>query len=134
MKIAVVGSRSIQSHDDAASIHTILDSMPITTVISGGARGVDTIARRYASAHEGVSYMEFLPDWKRHGRRAGIIRNRDIVNAADVVLAFWDRKSSGTKNSIDRAIKMKKDCRVYTRVSGVFVLKDQQSSILKFMR
>lgn len=134
MKIAVVGSRSIQSHDDAAGIHAILDSMPITTVISGGARGVDTIARRYAGARAGVSYMEFLPDWNRHGRRAGIIRNRDIVNAADVVLAFWDGKSSGTKNSIDRAINMRKDCRVYTRAAGVFVPNNHQLSILKFMR
>lgn len=102
-------------------------------VISGGARGVDTIAKNYAQTHEDITYKEFLPEWKKYGKRAGILRNRDIVDAADIVVAFWDGKSAGTNNSIQRAKRTKKDCRVYIRTGDTFTLQDDQVFITNYL-
>ena len=74
-------------------------------VVSGLARGVDAAARGYAQTH-GVSLTEFLPDYARYGRAAPLRRNVQIVAYADLVLAFWDGKSRGTKFVIDQCKKM----------------------------
>lgn len=50
----------------------------------------------------------YIPDWELYGKSAGPIRNRKMVSKSDVVFAFWDGKSKGTKNSIDTAIKLNK--------------------------
>ena len=47
-------------------------------------------------------------DWERYGRGAGMIRNKQIIADADVVIAFWDGASKGTKNSVELARKAKK--------------------------
>lgn len=60
-----------------------------------------------AAAH-GLPYKEFPADWEAHGKRAGFIRNQQIVNYADRVVAFWDGESKGTKSTIDMALKAKK--------------------------
>ncbi len=90
MKVAVIGSRGL-SVDDLGKY------LPenTTEIVSGGARGVDTSARQYANAH-GIKLTEFLPDYATHGRRAPLLRNLQIIDYADVVLAFWDGVSSGT--------------------------------------
>lgn len=72
-----------------------------TVVVSGGARGVDRTAAQTARAR-GLQVKEFIPNWNM-GKGAGFIRNEQIVNAADRVVAFWDGKSSGTAHSISLA-------------------------------
>ena len=101
MKIAVVGSRDITDYD---WISRILGKYTITEVISGGAKGVDSLAARYANEHN-IKLTEFLPDWEIHGKSAGFIRNKLIVDHAEHVIAFWNAKSTGTKHSIDYAQK-----------------------------
>jgi hypothetical protein len=56
----------------------------------------------------GVPVTRLIPDWKKHGRAAGIIRNTDIVKQADKVVAFWDGKSKGTQDTIGKARKANK--------------------------
>jgi hypothetical protein len=51
----------------------------------------------------GLELIVFRPDYKRYGRGAPIVRNKQIVQESDLVLAFWDGKSRGTKSSIDFA-------------------------------
>lgn len=65
------------------------------------------MGEHYAAKHS-LKTKIFEPDWKKYGKAAGVIRNKEIVAAADHVLAFWDGKSRGTKNSIDHANKMNK--------------------------
>ncbi len=91
MKLAIVGSRGINLKD-------LGDYLPegVDEIVSGGARGVDTAAREYAKAH-GIKLTEFLPDYETYGRRAPLVRNLEIIDYADEVYAFWDRKSHGTK-------------------------------------
>lgn len=106
MKVAVVGSRSFE---DYALLKKTLDELypNITLIVSGGARGADSLSEQYAK-EEGIRTLIFKPDWEKHGRAAGFIRNRDIVENSDHVVAFWDGKSRGTKNSMDLATKLGK--------------------------
>lgn len=68
-------------------------------IISGGAKGADTLAERFAKERE-YETLIFSADWKTHGKAAGFIRNKQIVVACDMVLAFWDGKSKGTQHTI----------------------------------
>lgn len=99
MKVAIVGSRDYPNLD---AVKEYIDSLPLDTIIvSGGARGVDRTAENRAK-ERGMKTLVFKPDWSKGGY-AGIERNGDIVAACDVLVAFWDNKSPGTRNSINRA-------------------------------
>lgn len=99
MKVAVIGSRSLS----VADLGLYLPE-GTTEIISGGAKGVDTSAREYAE-RRGVPLTEFFPDYRRYGKAAPLQRNIAILNRADMVLAFWDGKSRGTKFVIDECAK-----------------------------
>ena len=102
MKVAIVGSRD---YPDPEAVRTYVRSLPKdTTVISGGARGVDSWAVEEA-IKAGLETEVFPADWKLYGKSAGYRRNSQIVAAADKVIAFWDGKSRGTKHSMDLADK-----------------------------
>jgi len=98
MKLAIVGGRDF---DDYAGLKAVVDRVktPITLIVSGAASGADSLARRYAQEH-GIPLQEFPADWKTHGKRAGYLRNVDIISASDAVIAFWDGVSPGTESSI----------------------------------
>lgn len=94
MKVAIVGSRGLQVTD----LGRYLPS-DTTQIISGGAPGVDACAREYAQA-QGIPCVEILPDYRRYGKGAPLRRNREIVDAAELVVAFWDGRSAGTRHVI----------------------------------
>ena len=99
MKVAIIGSRGITDLD-------ISKYMPegIDLIISGGARGVDTLAEKYADEH-GIPKLIIRPDYDLYGRRAPLVRNKIIVDNADLVIAFWDGESRGTSYTVEYAIK-----------------------------
>jgi predicted Rossmann fold nucleotide-binding protein DprA/Smf involved in DNA uptake len=110
MKVAIVGSRE---YPNLSKVRAYIQSLPIDTVIvSGGARGVDKCAEKVAKSI-GLQTEIYPADWHRLGKAAGIIRNQDIVYAADKVVAFWDGESKGTKNTIDTAKKLGKEVTVF---------------------
>ena len=103
MKLAVIGSRSFNSY--AWLEQCLLRSFgvaDIEAVISGGARGADALAARFAYCHS-LPLITIRADWETHGRKAGPIRNSEIVAQADVLVAFWDGASAGTRDSIAKA-------------------------------
>lgn len=101
--LAVIGSRSFDDEPRMQHVLTsLISELGITTVVSGGARGADAMAANIAHAL-GLTVEIFKPDWKQYGRGAGPIRNKLLVDAADVVLAFWDGQSPGTKHAISYA-------------------------------
>ena len=71
-------------------------------VISGTAQGADRLGERYAR-ERGYEIMRMPADWDSHGKKAGYIRNCDMADRADALIAFWDGKSKGTHNMIDIA-------------------------------
>ena len=98
MKVAIVGSRSFDNYYHLASE---LDKRKheITEIVSGGARGADALAKKYAELN-GITYTEFPANWEKYGRSAGFRRNRDIVIYSDKTIAFWDGISKGTAHTI----------------------------------
>ena len=94
MKVAVIGSRGL-------SVTDLGRYLPenATEIVSGGAKGVDTSAREYAKKN-GIKLTEFLPEYT-------------IIEYSDIVLAFWDGKSRGTKFVIDNCRKLGVEVRVY---------------------
>lgn len=85
MKLAVIGSRSIQKGLNLADI------MPegVEEIVTGGAKGVDAFAAEYARINK-IPLKVFLPEYEKYGRRAPLVRNCQIVDYADAVLAVWD--------------------------------------------
>ena len=107
MKVAVIGSRSIYQ----IPLETILP--PETDeLVSGGAVGVDSYVRRFAREHH-ITLTEFLPDYQQYGRVAPLLRNKQIVEYADLVLAFWDGTSRGTHFVIQYCKKTNTPLRVF---------------------
>lgn len=107
MKVAVIGSRGLTVTDLGKYLPA-----DTTEIISGGARGIDTCARNYALSH-GIKLTEFLPEYDKYGRTAPLKRNITIIRNADMVLAFWDGSSRGTKFVIDNCRKMNIEVKVY---------------------
>jgi nucleoside 2-deoxyribosyltransferase len=80
-------------------------------VVSGGARGVDLEAEGAARAR-GLAVQIFPADWDKYGKRAGFLRNQQIVDAADTVVAFHDGVSRGTLHTIGLAKAAGKPVRI----------------------
>ena len=108
MKIAIVGSRTFSDYNLLERhINDIAKSFNIIKIISGGANGADTLGEKYANINK-IPTLILKPDWGKYGKGAGYIRNKDIINSSDKVVAFWDGKSKGTLNSINLAKKQNK--------------------------
>ena len=106
LKVIVAGSRDLTgSHN---FINWNLDYLlqqyepQDVLIISGGARGVDKCGEVYAKRND-IKCKVFPADWNKHGKRAGYIRNEQMADNANALIAFWDGHSRGTKHMIDIA-------------------------------
>jgi len=106
--IGVVGSRDFEDYE---LMKKVLDEISPDVIVSGGARGADRLGARYAK-ERGLKLLEFIPNWDLWGKRAGFMRNTQIVEASDMIVAFWDGKSNGTRDSINKAKKRNMLCKV----------------------
>lgn len=113
MRVAVIGSRSLT----IANLEKYLPAN-VTEIVFGGARGIDSSAREYARSH-GLHCTEFLPEYGKYGRFAPLKRNRQIVEYADLVLAFWDGKSRGTAYVIRKCREMNVPYKVFRQKDEV---------------
>jgi len=102
MKVAIIGSRGLVTNDLGKYLPN-----GVTEIVSGGAMGIDTCARAYAS-EKNIPLTEVLPEYRRYGRGAPLKRNVQIADYADAVLAFWDGESRGTKFVIDYCNRLSK--------------------------
>jgi hypothetical protein len=82
-----------------------------TEIVSGGAKGADKFGESWAEWNN-IKITRFLPDWNKYGNRAGLIRNIEMADYADGLLAFWDKKSTGTQHMIEQAYKRNLDIKV----------------------
>ena len=107
MKLAVIGGRNFNDKEKAYDeINKIRESYCIDTIVSGCARGADQIGIDYAEDHD-LQIIRHPADWEKYGRAAGMIRNSYIIRDSDLVIAFWNGRSPGTKDSINKAKKKK---------------------------
>lgn len=135
MKTIVAGSRSIQDQKtvDYVLSKIVLDRiLVITEVVSGKAKGVDTLAENWAKK-VGLPVAEFPADWNnveapgakvktnRYGNKynvlAGYWRNQQMADYADALVAIWDGVSRGTQDMIDRAEKKGLTVYVYNKAT-----------------
>jgi len=108
MHIAIVGGRDFDDYDLLTkSVIKHYDITEIDGIVSGGAKGADSLAERYAKEH-GIYMKVFPAEWDLYGKSAGFRRNVRIITSSDIVFAFWDGHSKGTKHSIDIAKKQNK--------------------------
>jgi hypothetical protein len=115
MKILICGGRNFSNYEYLMGavdryIKTSEEDFPDNEIeiVSGGARGADTLAERYAK-EKNLKLKVFPADWNAHGKKAGILRNEEMAHYLAVsadrceVIAFWDGSSRGTANMISTA-------------------------------
>jgi len=101
MIVIIAGSRSFSDYDLLDGVMTMfMASHEIDEIVSGTARGTDTLGAKWGRKN-GIPVKEFPADWHKYGKSAGIIRNKEMGNYADWLIAFWDRKSKGTKHMME---------------------------------
>lgn len=114
MRVGIVGSRKA---DERVKVDMLrLLPADVTEIVSGGAVGVDTYAAELAAAL-GIPVRTFWPDYEKYGKKAPLVRNLEIVEYADEVLAFWDGHSAGTRHTIAACIQKGKPVRIIPLIS-----------------
>jgi hypothetical protein len=106
MNLAVVGSRTFNNYE-LLEREILKSNLNIGCIVSGGAKGADKLAERFAKKYN-LDTNILLPEWDKYGKSAGYRRNKDIIDACDICIAFWDGQSTGTKHTIDLAQEVKK--------------------------
>jgi len=110
MKLAIIGSRTFNDYDVLCDN---LESMINTTtlVVSGAAKGADSMGERWAKDN-GIKTLIFPAEWDKYGKRAGYIRNEDIIKNCEFCVAFWDGVSKGTMHSVSLCKKYNKPYKI----------------------
>lgn len=114
LKIIIAGSRDF---DDYALVKSRMafylsnQKLSDVEIVSGGARGADALGERLARDFN-LKLKIFPADWEKHGKKAGYLRNEQMAQYADCLVAFWDGESRGTKHMIDLANGFKLKVRV----------------------
>lgn len=105
VKVIIAGSRGFDDYNKLKyEVDKIIGNKKDVTILSGRARGADRLGERYAK-ERGIPVIYFPANWDKYGRSAGIIRNTEMAKHADVLIAFWDGESRGTKHMIQTAQK-----------------------------
>lgn len=109
MRIAIIGSRypTISYEDWLNLLLSYIDISNVNEIISGGARGIDSYAKRFAESYN-IPLTEYVPDYALYGRKAALLRNVDIVQATDLIIAFPTSESRGTYHAIREAKRLNK--------------------------
>lgn len=118
MKVLICGSRRLP-FDSRRVVKRVCDLEPGTLVMTGGATGADDFGNTAARAC-GLPTQVFPANWKVHGKRAGILRNLEMLDQQpDLVIAFWDGKSPGTRHTIKEAKRRGIPVEIHTPASSM---------------
>lgn len=89
-----------------------LSDYQITEVVSGCARGVDSLGETWADS-AGIPVRQFPANWEKFGRAAGGFRNSEMADYADAAVILWDGESPGTLDMIDKMRRREKPMEVW---------------------
>jgi len=111
VKVAIVGSRHFSDPD---RVSDYVNGLPGgASIITGSASGVDAAATRAARA-KGIPVQVIPASFDEVADAAkSAARNQRLIDACDVLVAFWDGKSKGTRNTVDRALESGKEVHVF---------------------
>ena len=102
MKVIVAGGRDFSNYILLKESCDSLIKDKVTEIVSGKAKGADSLGEKWANENN-IKIAPFPANWDKHGKSAGYIRNSEMANYGECLIAFWDGKSKGTKNMIDIA-------------------------------
>ena len=107
--MAIVGTRnpSVSYQEWESILLTKINASEALLIVSGGAKGIDTYAKLFASRHH-IPLMEYLPEYSKYGRKATLRRNTQIVRESSTVIAFPSLDSKGTFHTIREAERLSK--------------------------
>lgn len=133
-KVIIAGGRDFgntkfrgqaQAEKDFTTLYVTMDALlknkPSVTIISGGARGTDALGERYAKLR-GYPLIVMKADWDKYGKRAGYIRNADMLEIANAAVCFWNGISKGTFHMIDIIKTSGKPWRVVNYMKELFFI------------
>jgi hypothetical protein len=115
MKLVIFGDRNFTDYKTLKLIIESCESFKkgfITQVISGKARGADTLGERWAREHN-IPVLSYPAEWDKYGKGAGPIRNRQMAEVADIGIGFLAPTSKGTKDMIKTCRKFKVPILIY---------------------
>lgn len=106
MKLVIAGSRNCTDYREVAkAVADFIEATGnvITEVVSGCARGADKLGEIWARKH-GIPIKHFHANWDAYGKRAGHLRNAEMAEYGDALVALWngDKEGSGTWNMIEQ--------------------------------
>lgn len=108
MRVAIVGGRSFRAYHHLEEVMDALHKKyNFTVVVCGEAAGADSLGKQWA-INKGIKVESHKPNWDKFGRGAGHIRNCEMLNVSDGVVAFWNLFSPGTSHMINIAHKNNK--------------------------
>lgn len=119
MKLIIAGSRHIEqfiAYGECVKWRIANRDKVATEIVSGGNGGVredgvkigvDLAGEWYADYYD-IHVRRFNPDWNKHGKAAGPIRNRQMAEYADALLLIWDGQSRGSANMKTEMLRLKK--------------------------
>lgn len=113
--IAIVGSRYFVNKDyflECLNKIVLEWDIEIIKIITGGARGADSLAMDYAKENN-IELEVFFADWEKFGRSAGPIRNTKIIDSCKYFVAFLSPDSKGTRDSIKKAKQSNKIIKIF---------------------
>jgi hypothetical protein len=108
-KVIIAGSRSFNDYEllKERCDYWLGNEIKIDLqILSGTANGADKLGEKYA-LERGYKVIKFPADWETYGKKAGYLRNKEMAKVGDILIAFWDGKSKGTKHMIDLAKEFK---------------------------
>ena len=112
MRVIIAGSRDFNNYAlVCATMEELMKEMEITEVVCGCAKGADELGEIWAWSHH-INVKRMPAEWDRFGRSAGMIRNHQMGEYADFLVAFWDGKSRGTQDMISYMKKIGKHGRI----------------------
>ena len=118
MKYIIAGGRDFNNYNILCAIMNTVkkygpsENKAITEIVSGDARGADTLGAEWATKHD-IPVIYFPAKWEIYGKSAGFIRNVDMGTYADAAIIFWDGESKGTKHMIQTMKKLDKPYYVF---------------------
>lgn len=105
VKVIIAGGRDFNDYELLkSSCDKILEDLIDVEIVSGGARGADSLGEKYA-IERGLPIKIFKADWAKHGKSSGFKRNIEMAEYADMLICFWDGESKGTRHMINTAHK-----------------------------
>jgi len=103
IKVIIAGGRNFDDFNKLCQVcDEFLKDQNNIEIVSGAYKGADALGETYA-AERNHPIKQFPADWRRYGKSAGLKRNAEMANYANMLIAFWDGKSKGTKNMIELA-------------------------------